>query len=50
MEELANLWDLLEMKLDGVEDILDELEDKGEDVSSLRDVMATMWTAVDEII
>jgi hypothetical protein len=49
MDNIANLFQRIEMKLDDIEEIVDELEDEGESVDGIRDAIAKLWNELDEI-
>lgn len=49
MADIENLFQLIEMKLDDIEELVDELEDNGEPVKEIRKAIATLWTEIDEI-
>ena len=49
MADIENLFQLIEMKLDSIEDLVDELEDGGEDVGGIRRAIAILWNEIDEI-
>lgn len=49
MDNIENLFQLIEMKLDSIEDYVDELEDNGEPVDGIRDAIAKLWNEINEI-
>jgi len=49
MTEIENIFQLIEMKLDSIEDYVDELEDKGESVENIRKAIAKLWDEINEI-
>jgi len=49
MNKVENLFQLIEMKLDDIEELVDELEDEGESVDDIRDIIANLWNEIDEI-
>ena len=49
MADIENIFQLIEMKLDSIEDYVDELEDAGEPVDGIRKAIATLWNEIDEI-
>ena len=49
METIENLFDLIEMKLDDIEEFVDDLETKGEKVKDIRTALAKVWDEIDEI-
>ena len=46
---MEELFELLQTKLDQVEELVDELEDNGEDVSGVRKALGVLWNEIDEI-
>lgn len=49
MADIENLFQQIEMKLDSIEDLVDELEDNGEKVDGIRNAIANLWNEIDEI-
>jgi len=55
MDKFANLFQLIEMKLDDIEELVDELEDEfleigsTESVDGIRNAIAKLWNEIDEI-
>jgi hypothetical protein len=49
MVDIENIFQLIEMKLDSIEDYVDELEDAGESVDGIRNTIAKLWNEIDEI-
>jgi len=49
MADIENIFQLIEMKLDSIEDYVDELEDNGESVDGIRDAIAKLWNEINEI-
>lgn len=49
MADIENLFQLIETKLDQVEEIVDELEENGEDVGGIRRALSILWNEIDEI-
>ncbi len=49
MVDIENIFQLIEMKLDSIEDYVDELEDKGESVENIRKAIAKLWDEINEI-
>jgi uncharacterized protein YoxC len=49
MDYITNLFQRIEMKLDDIEEIVDELEDEGESVDGIRDAIAKLWDEIDNI-
>jgi uncharacterized protein YoxC len=49
MDNIANLFQRIEMKLDDIEEIVDELEDEGESVDGIRDAIAKLWDEINNI-
>lgn len=46
---MEDLFKELETKLDQVEEIVDELEENGEDVGGIRRALSILWNEIDEI-
>jgi len=49
MTEIENIFQVIEMKLDSIEDYVDELEDKGEPIENIRKAIAKLWDEINEI-
>jgi len=49
MGNIENLFQLIEMKLDSIEDYVDELENNGEPVENIRKAIAKLWDEINEI-
>lgn len=49
MTEIENIFQLIEMKLDDIEELVDELEDKGEPIENIRKAIAKLWDEINEI-
>ena len=55
MDNIANLFQRIEMKLDDIEEIVDELEEEfneigeGESVDGIRDAIAKLWDEINNI-
>ena len=49
MTEIETIFQLIEMKLDDIEELVDELEDKGEPVENIRKAIAKLWDEINEI-
>lgn len=49
MDRIKNLFDLIEMKLDDIEDFVDELEDNGEPIEGIRNVIGKLWDEINNI-
>lgn len=49
MTEIENIFQLIEMKLDDIEELVDELEDKGELIENIRKAIAKLWDEINEI-
>ena len=49
MADIKNLFQLIEMKLDDIEELVDELEDNEESVDGIRNAIAKLWNEIDEI-
>ena len=49
MADIGNLFQLIEMKLDDIEELVDELEDSGESVEKIRKAIAKLWDEINEI-
>lgn len=49
MIDIGNLFQLIEMKLDDIEELVDELEDNGEPVENIRKAIAKLWDEINEI-
>ena len=46
---MEELFTELESKLDQFEEIVDELEERGEDVGGIRRALSVLWNEIDEI-
>lgn len=49
MVDIENIFQLIEMKLDQIEELVDELEDNGEPVEGIREAIANLWNEINEI-
>jgi len=49
MTAIENIFQLIEMKLDDIEELVDELEDKGEPIENIRKAIAKLWDEINEI-
>lgn len=49
MADIENIFQLIEMKLDSIEDYVDELEDNGESVDGIRNAISNLWDEINEI-
>lgn len=49
MADIENIFQLIEMKLDQIEELVDELEDNDEPVDGIRKAIAKLWDELDEI-
>jgi hypothetical protein len=49
MTTIENIFQLIEMKLDDIEELVDELEDKGEPIENIRKAIAKLWDEINEI-
>jgi len=49
MTAIENIFQLIEMKLDDIEELVDELEDKGEPIENIRNAIAKLWDEINEI-
>ena len=49
MADIENIFQLIEMKLDSIEELVDELEDNGEPIEDIRKAIAKLWDEIDEI-
>jgi hypothetical protein len=55
MDKFANLFERIEMKLDDIEELVDELEEKfeeagdGESVDGIRNAIAKLWDEINNI-
>ena len=49
-DRIEKLFEHLQMKLDNCENILDELEDEGETVTPIRELIGKLWNEIDNII
>ena len=49
MTEIENIFQLIEMKLDDIEELVDELEDKGEPIEDIRKSISKLWDEINEI-
>lgn len=55
MADIENLFQLIEMKLDDIEELVDELEDEfkeageGESVDGIRKAISKLWDEINEI-
>ena len=49
MTAIENLFQLIEMKLDDIEELVDELEDKGEPIENNRKAIAKLWDEINKI-
>ena len=49
MADIENIFQLIEMKLDSIEDYVDELEDNGEPVENIRKAISKLWDEINEI-
>lgn len=48
-DRIKNLFDLIEMKLDDIEEFVDELEDNGEPIEGIRRAIGNLWDEINEI-
>lgn len=48
-EEILELIDLIEYRIDDIESHLDELEDREVDVDEIRDLLGQIWDKLDEL-
>lgn len=55
MEKITNLFQVIEMKLDDIEELVDELEEEfnetgdGESVDGIRKAIAKLWEEINNI-
>lgn len=49
MDKIKNLFDLIEMKLDDIEEFVDELEDNGEPIEGIRKAIGNLWDEINNI-
>ena len=55
MNKITNLFQGIEMKLDDIEELVDELEEEfneigdGESVNGIRKIIANLWEEIDNI-
>jgi hypothetical protein len=55
MDKFANLFERIEMKLDDIEELVDELEEEfeeageGESVDGIRNAIAKLWDEINNI-
>ena len=49
MADIENIFQLIEMKLDDIEELVDELEANGEPVEGIRQAITTLWNEINEI-
>lgn len=49
MADIENIFQLIEMKLDSIEDYVDELEDNEEPVENIRKAISKLWDEINEI-
>lgn len=49
MNDVENLFQLIEMKLDDIEELVDQLEDEGEPIENVRKAIAKLWDEINEI-
>ena len=49
MADIENIFQLIEMKLDSIEELVDELEDNGEPIEDIRKAIAKLWDEINEI-
>ena len=50
MEEIKDILDNLQYKVDDIEEVVDELEDRGVDINGLRDSLASFWTKYHSLV
>jgi hypothetical protein len=48
-DRIKNLFDLIEMKLDDIEEFVDELEDNGEPIEGIRNAIGNLWDEINNI-
>ena len=49
MTEIENIFQLIEMKLDDIEELVDEFEDKGEPIEDIRKAISKLLDEINEI-